>query len=133
MRDFEEKINYTYYLMNGKGERRMFGETIQELLNLRGLSQKQFAAMLKIPYTTVNGYVNNKREPDYKTLLDIAELLNVSADYLLGNSPQEEPQTAAEIALLSSFRELSAEQRELIEVQMETMKKQNAHRILNIK
>lgn len=111
----------------------MFGETIQELLNLRGLSQKQFAAMLKIPYTTVNGYVNNKREPDYKTLLDIAELLNVSADYLLGNSPQEEPQTAAEIALLSSFRELSAEQRELIEVQMETMKKQNAHRILNIK
>lgn len=48
-----------------------FGQRLLQLLYHHGISQKQLALELKIAPTTLNGYVNNRREPDYKILKEI--------------------------------------------------------------
>lgn len=50
------------------------------------LTQKDLATILGIPRTTYNGYELGTSEPDFKTLVCIADLLNVSIDYLLGRT-----------------------------------------------
>lgn len=105
----------------------MFGDIVLELLEEKNLSQKQFAAMLEIPYTTLNGYINNKREPDFKTLLDISKALQVPVDYLLENNPSNESfLTNRECSFVKLFRKLNNEQKELLEIQAATMIRQNA-------
>ena len=106
----------------------MFGDIIQELLSLKGLSQKQFAEILAIPYTTLNGYIKNKREPDFKTLIQISDVLNVSIDFLLSHISTDKPHNSNELILLQWYRELTTEQKELITVQIQTMRKQNLNK-----
>ncbi len=48
-----------------------FGQRLLQLLYHHGISQKQLALELKIAPTTLNGYVNNRREPDYKILKEL--------------------------------------------------------------
>lgn len=103
----------------------MLGDRIKEILELKDMSQKQFALLLQIPYTTLSGYINDKREPDFKTLVDIANTLNVSIDYLLGNSLHDKPLDLNELSLLQYFRYLNTEQKDLIINQLKFMKGQN--------
>lgn len=102
------------------------GDKIKDILDLKGMSQKQFALLLQIPCTTLSGYLNNKHEPDFKTLVDIANTLNISVDYLLSNNKTDKPLNSEEILILQRFRVLTEEQKELIKIQLEVMKKQNA-------
>lgn len=46
-------------------------------------SAKEFARLLGVPYTTYVAYENKDREPRYKTLCKIAQLLNVTPNDLL--------------------------------------------------
>ena len=39
---------------------------------------------LHIASTTLSGYINNHREPDFSTLIRMAHYFDVSTDYLLG-------------------------------------------------
>lgn len=65
------------------------GDRILHLLYEKDISQKQLAVDLNIAPSTLSGYINNRREPDYNTLLKIAKHLGVSCDYLMGNSSKE--------------------------------------------
>lgn len=47
-------------------------------------SAREFAAILNIPYTTYAAYENDRRQPKYETLIEIARKLNISTDELLG-------------------------------------------------
>lgn len=49
---------------------------------------KDFSKALKISYTTYFAYENQGREPKYEILCQIADLLNVSLDDLLGRKEQ---------------------------------------------
>ena len=61
---------------------------IKEARMARGLSQKDFAAMVNIAPNTLSQYETEKREPDLKTLVRISRSLGVSVDYLLGREEQ---------------------------------------------
>lgn len=61
-----------------------FGERFKQLRLELNLSQEDIASKLGIDVSSVNRYEKNKREPEYATLLKIAEFFNVSTDYLLG-------------------------------------------------
>lgn len=50
------------------------------------ITQGQLAKELGVSRSTVVGYENGTRYPDYKTLKKIAEYFGVSGDYLLGRS-----------------------------------------------
>lgn len=64
---------------------------IKELRTEKGITQADLAKILKISDRAVGYYENGDREPDYTTLLKIAEYFDVSIDYLLGVSDIRNP------------------------------------------
>lgn len=89
-----------------------FCDTLRNLIDERGLTQKQLAQDLEIPVSTLGGYVQGTSEPDFETLKLFANYFNVSADYLL-NLKIGNTQSNLEDELLRIFRSLSQEQQEL--------------------
>lgn len=63
-----------------------FGQRLKELMNDRNITQRQISKELNIAVSTLNGYANDYREPDFVTLSLLANYFHVSADYLLGIS-----------------------------------------------
>ena len=62
-----------------------FGKNLIALRESRGVSRKELAESLGIPYTTLRNYENDQREPGHKLLVDIAHIFRVSVDELVGN------------------------------------------------
>lgn len=91
----------------------MFGEKILQLLDEKEISQKTFASMLNIAPTTLNGYIKNKRQPDFETVKQIATLLNVSIDYLLDYN-NEFKLTEKELSLIMKIRKLTPPQLDIL-------------------
>ena len=89
-----------------------FYDILRNLIDERGLTQKQLAQDLEIPVSTLGGYVQGTSEPDFETLKLFANYFNVSADYLL-NLKIGNTQSGLENELLRIFRSLSTEQQEL--------------------
>ena len=52
------------------------------------MSMREVANHLGIPYTTYVNYEKGKREPNFETLIAIANFFNSSTDYLLGKSSE---------------------------------------------
>lgn len=61
-----------------------FGESLIEIRKAKGISRKDLAEQLDIPYTTLRNYETGQREPGHKLLIKIATLLSVSVDELVG-------------------------------------------------
>ena len=57
---------------------------IKEIRKQKGITARQIAEHVKVAESTMSLYENGKREPDYSTLLKIADFLNVSVDCILG-------------------------------------------------
>lgn len=89
-----------------------FGNILRELLNDRGVTQKQLAMSLNIAASTLGNYIQNSREPDFETLKRIADYFDVSVDYLLGHRSKK-ARNLAEDEVLRVFRSLTPEQQEL--------------------
>ena len=62
----------------------MFKEILQGLLEERGINQRQLGLGADIPVTTISGWLNTGRLPDYNALIKLSKFFEVSADYLLG-------------------------------------------------
>ena len=87
---------------------------MKNLKNIRestGISQKEFAKLCKIAPSTYNQYETGKREPDIKTLIEIADKLNCSIDSIVGRiinthtkSNSEMEINEQEKTLLENFR-----------------------------
>ena len=88
------------------------GEVLRELLEERGITQKNLAKSLNISASTLGNYIQNTREPDYAMLKAFADYFDVSTDYLL-NHRTNQALNHLEDALLHIFRSLTAEQQAL--------------------
>lgn len=85
---------------------------MRELLEERGLSQKQMAEDLNISASAVGNYVRNNREPDFETLKKIADYFCVSTDFLL-NYHAKKGYNYLDQKILQIFHSLTPEQQEL--------------------
>lgn len=56
---------------------------LKELRKSQNLTLKELALRLEISYQALSNYENSNRQPDYETLIRIADFFNVSVDYLL--------------------------------------------------
>lgn len=65
-----------------------FGENLKHLRQKANMTQKALADMLGISKSAVSGYEQNTRFPSASMLLKIANVFNVSADYLCGREEQ---------------------------------------------
>lgn len=65
----------------------LWGDSMNRIHDLRisrGLSMRQAADALDLPYTTYVNYEKGTREPNSETLIKIANFFDVSIDYLIG-------------------------------------------------
>ncbi len=60
-----------------------FHERLRHLRTIKGLSQKFVAEKIGVKNNTLSGYESGRREPDTETLVKLADLYEVSLDYLL--------------------------------------------------
>lgn len=94
------------------------GSRILLLMTEQGLSRHEFATRLHVDYSTINGYILNRRLPDCEMLLQIAEALNSSSDYLLGRTnlrfPKDLNYSPKESLLISNFRSLDPDMQDLL-------------------
>lgn len=91
---------------------------LRTLRKNKGLSMKSLGEIIGVAESTISQYETGKREPDFETLLKIAEYFNVSTDYLLrGSIFQEEPTLdeqleGVDFALWGEIKELTDGQKE---------------------
>lgn len=79
---------------------------LKELRVKRNLYQKDVASMLGIDRTTYAKYETGDSEPNFGTLLKIADIFDVSTDYLLGRVHKENPALVVEAGPSAKHREL---------------------------
>ncbi len=63
-----------------------FSERLKTLREEKGFTQQQLADVLHISIATVSHYEKGSREPSIGTLVQIADIFNVSVDYLVGST-----------------------------------------------
>lgn len=68
-----------------------FADRLKELRHEYNLQQKDVANKLNYGYTAISNYETGKNEPSINDLKKIAELFNVSIDYLVGFSDIKNP------------------------------------------
>jgi len=91
----------------------MFGKRLRKLRKEQNLTQKQIADKLGVNRATVAGYETKGMEPGYNTLNKLAEMFNVSADYLLGRTNQRQPYDNDE--KIDKIKEALSEDQDLLE------------------
>lgn len=63
-----------------------FHERLKTLREERGFTQQHLAEVLNLTPSAVSHYENGTNEPTIETLIRMADILNVSVDYLVGNA-----------------------------------------------
>ncbi len=103
------------------------GEIVKELLEQHDMTQKQLAEALMLSPSALGNYIQNIREPDYATLIRIADYFHVTTDFLLDHR-DETCSSHNENALLNVFRSMTEEQQELYLEQGKVFLKHNQKR-----
>lgn len=62
----------------------MLSNKLKQLRNTTKLTQAEFAKKINVARTTYAMYEQGHRDPDYETLVRIADFFDVTTDYLLG-------------------------------------------------
>lgn len=60
-----------------------FGENLKNLRTHQNITQQQLADYLNVTRPTIAGYETKGKEPDYQTLVDIADYFQVPVDFLI--------------------------------------------------
>ena len=103
-----------------------FGAKLRGLLAERNIRQKEFAQLLHISPSTLNSYITDSRMPDHKLIKAIAELLDVTTDYLLDFRHADRPVTENELNFQRKLRALSAEDRATIIFLVDRLSEKNS-------
>ncbi len=92
----------------------MFSIKLKELRQKHNLSQKEFAEILKVSTGTVGNWEVGLREPDFKMLIKISDIFNVSCDYILDRySTEDENENKIRISVSPIEEEMLTEFRKL--------------------
>lgn len=68
-----------------------FPSRLKHLRANRKLTQEQLGEKINVTKVSVSGYENGTRSPDMETLQKIADVFEVSVDFLLGRSDDPSP------------------------------------------
>lgn len=106
-----------------------FPEILQEILEYENCTQTDLAKKIKVKPSQISEWLKGKANPGYETLKNIALMLNLSTDYLLGleddfdapTATMEESLTRKERELIEKYRELNAPGKKLIDATMNTL------------
>ena len=99
----------------------LLGKKIKELRIKSKFTQSELADLLGVTKSSVASYENDSRQPSLLVLIKIAQIFNVSTDYLLLNKSEKnisitslnEEQTAIIKSLIKIFSESNAREHNL--------------------
>lgn len=83
------------------------GNRIAALREKQALTQEELSMKLDISRASLSHYEKNRREPDYDTLVKIANFFKVSIDYLLGRTQDPEMVLDSDVRQFVDSLELS--------------------------
>jgi transcriptional regulator with XRE-family HTH domain len=76
----------------------------------RHYTQDEMSSLLGISRAALSHYEKGRREPDYETLIKIADLFKVSLDYIMGRTDDPTVNMDSEVRQLADSLELSDDQ-----------------------
>jgi len=98
---------------NEKGGLNMgFPDILHSLAEEKNLTQKQLAAEIGVPASTMGGYFQGTSEPDLEMVKRLAQYFGCSVDYLLGN-PSAQSRSFQEDTLIRVFRSMPEDKQNL--------------------
>ena len=68
----------------------ILSKRIKELRLEQKMTQKALASMLHVQRSTVAGYETKDRQPQLDVIVKIADIFNVTTDYLLGRTDEKQ-------------------------------------------
>lgn len=83
-----------------------FRENLRNLINVRGITIKAFAAEIDASAATISRYLSGDRTPDLPYVVKIADYFSISIDWLLGINGDKfdvMPKEVQEVASLYSL------------------------------
>lgn len=84
-----------------------YGEIIAELREKRGLSQGEVAAKIGSTRAAISHYETNRRQPDSRILSKLADLFNVTTDYIMGRTSNPGTDSSGDVSDFVNHLELS--------------------------
>ena len=64
----------------------IFPERLKQLRQKKGLTQQEIAELVHVNRVTYTNWEKGNREPNFKNLIKLADILNTTTDFLLGKS-----------------------------------------------
>ena len=96
------------------------GEKLKALRTENHLRQDQVARLVNVEKSSISMYETGMRQPSYATLVRLANVFNVSTDYLLGRTSSSSIDlsglTAAEAAMINQLVTAMTEKNKELEV-----------------
>lgn len=99
-----------------------FGERLTAARDKRGLNQTELAKISGLQPAAIGHFERNRRKPSFANVRALAKALQVSADYLLGRTPDMEGATTA----FRGEENLSAADREHIQTIIDVINKKKS-------
>ena len=95
---------------------------LKELREKNQLSQQKLASIINVSQQSIYKYENGLAEPDFNTLIDLADFFNTSVDYLIGNTDiyrkyehlNKEELSDIEYEMIKEFRKLPTDLKKLL-------------------
>lgn len=91
---------------------RKYGDYLKLALEINDMSSNDLAKKLNVTKQTISGYVNSNHLMDLDKLVKIADLLNCSTDFLVGNTTDYH--SSRENLVIEYYRGLNNEQKNAI-------------------
>jgi len=95
-----------------------FGNTLKELRQKAGMTQKDLASKIGVTKSVISYYELSERSPSPEMLMKLAAIFHVSTDFLLGIQKQDTIDLSG----------LSAEDRMLVRTMVDTLRKKEEYK-----
>ena len=86
-----------------------FAQNLRQFRKQRGYSQVALAKLINYGYTAIANYESARNEPSLDTLIELAHILGVTTDELVGAYPLTD-----EKQVLTRYKRLSAENQRIV-------------------
>ena len=82
-------------------------KNLKLIRTMRGISQQMLANALGTTQQSINKYENHKIEPDINTLIALADYFDVTVDYLIGRTDENNQALSDGNSLLGKYSRLT--------------------------
>ncbi len=93
---------------------------LKTIRHTRGISQQTLATALGTTQQSINKYENHKIEPDINTLIALADYFDVTVDYLIGRTDENNQPLSESNGLLSKYKRLNKSEKICIDTLINT-------------